>query len=219
MVLNVNRLFITVDQNEIIKNLSFQVKKQEIVSILGPSGAGKTTLVRSLNGLTPITSGIIELNGKPRGDDNMEIGLVFQNFNLFPHLSVLENITLSPILRKTMNKDEIFNRAMNWLSILKLTGKEGLYPYQLSGGEKQRVAIARACILNPKLLCFDEPTSALDPQLSLEIAKLMKTLKEVGMTILIITHDMEFAKYASDRILTLDQGTITSDVLVNDYFT
>jgi polar amino acid transport system ATP-binding protein len=219
MVLNVNQLFITVDQNEIIKNLSFQVKKQEIVSILGPSGAGKTTLVRSLNGLTPITSGTIELNGKPRGDDNMEIGLVFQNFNLFPHLSVLENITLSPILRKTMNKDEIYNRAMNWLSILKLTGKEGLYPYQLSGGEKQRVAIARACILNPKLLCFDEPTSALDPQLSLEIAKLMKTLKEVGMTILIITHDMEFAKYASDRILTLDQGTITSDVLVNDYFT
>lgn len=219
-ILQVNNLSKKIDDQTIINNLSFDLKRHEILTIIGPSGAGKTTLLRILNGLTDYSCGKVILDGNTikyqnkhvLSDLHNQIGIVFQSINLYPHLNVIDNITLSPLLKNKKNKDQIIMQAKKWLKILKIDNKEDRYPYQLSGGEKQRVAIARACMLNPKVLCFDEPTSALDPLLSNQVAEMIKTLTKQGMSILIITHDMEFARNCSNRMLTMKNGQLLDTI-------
>lgn len=189
----------------ILDNINVTVKDGEILSIVGPSGAGKTTLLRCITGLEKADSGEFLIDGKsfdPQGTDTSDsvIGVVFQDFNLFPHLSVFDNIMLAPTMVLKQNKDEALSNAKKLLDQLGLDDKGKLYPYQLSGGQKQRVAIARALAMNPKILCYDEPTSALDPNLRKDVEKLILDLKSKGMTQLVVTHDMEFAKNIADDI-------------------
>lgn len=200
---------------EILKDINLTVKDQEILSIVGPSGAGKTTLLRCITGLEKADSGQFIIDGKtfdPRATDTSEsvIGVVFQDFNLFPHLSVFDNITLAPTMVLKKSKQEARADAERLLDQLGLEGKGELYPYQLSGGQKQRVAIARALAMEPKILCYDEPTSALDPNLRKEVENLILGLKQKGMTQLVVTHDMDFAKNIADDIFevsSLEQST------------
>ncbi|WP_461240355.1 amino acid ABC transporter ATP-binding protein [Paucilactobacillus sp. N302-9] len=200
---------------EILKDINLTVKDQEILSIVGPSGAGKTTLLRCITGLEKADSGQFIIDGKtfdPRATDTSEsvIGVVFQDFNLFPHLSVFANITLAPTMVLKKSKQEARADAERLLDQLGLEGKGELYPYQLSGGQKQRVAIARALAMEPKILCYDEPTSALDPNLRKEVENLILGLKQKGMTQLVVTHDMDFAKNIADDIFevsSLEQST------------
>jgi polar amino acid transport system ATP-binding protein len=200
---------------DILKDINLTVKDQEILSIVGPSGAGKTTLLRCITGLEKADSGQFIIDGKtfdPRATDTSEsvIGVVFQDFNLFPHLSVFDNITLAPTMVLKKSKQEARADAERLLDQLGLEGKGELYPYQLSGGQKQRVAIARALAMEPKILCYDEPTSALDPNLRKEVENLILGLKQKGMTQLVVTHDMDFAKNIADDIFevsSLEQST------------
>ncbi|KRM60599.1 Glutamine ABC transporter ATP-binding component [Paucilactobacillus vaccinostercus DSM 20634] len=190
----------------ILDNMNVTVKDREVLSIVGPSGAGKTTLLRCITGLEKADSGEFLIDGQsfnPQGTDTSDsvIGVVFQDFNLFPHLSVFDNITLAPTMVLKKDKNEAKAEAENLLAELGLKGKGDLYPFQLSGGQKQRVAIARALAMHPKILCYDEPTSALDPNLRREVEKLILGLKQDGMTQLVVTHDMEFAKNIADDIL------------------
>ncbi|KRM13477.1 amino acid ABC transporter ATP-binding protein [Paucilactobacillus suebicus] len=190
----------------ILNNMNVTVKDREVLSIVGPSGAGKTTLLRCITGLEKADSGEFLIDGKsfdPQGTDTTDsvIGVVFQDFNLFPHLSVFDNITLAPTMVLKKDKNEALDEAEQLLAQLGLKGKGDLFPYQLSGGQKQRVAIARALAMHPKILCYDEPTSALDPNLRREVEKLILGLKEDGMTQLVVTHDMDFAKNIADDIL------------------
>ncbi len=209
----------------VLNNINLEVEKGEIVVLVGPSGGGKTTLLRILNSLESADEGTIILNDKTLYSNGMicnknmlkdirkDIGLVFQNFNLFPHLNILENITMAPILVDKTNKVQAEEDALAILKFLGLEGKEKSYPYQLSGGQQQRVAIGRALALNPKIICFDEPTSALDPNLTIEVAKLISTLKEKGITVLAITHDLSFARTIADRIISINKGVIiNSDI-------
>lgn len=198
---------------QILDGVDLTVKDGEILCIVGPSGAGKTTLLRCITGLEAADSGKFLIDGRPfdpQGTDRSDsvIGVVFQDFNLFPNLTVLENVTLAPTLVLKKTKAAAQQDAENLLKELGLDGKGDLYPYQLSGGQKQRVAIARALAMKPKILCYDEPTSALDPNLRDEVAKLILGLKKDGMTQLVVTHDMEFAQKVADDILqvkALDQ--------------
>ena len=190
----------------ILDGINFTVKDGEILTIVGPSGAGKTTLLRCVTGLESADSGEFLIDGKPFDPESVEpeqtvIGVVFQDFNLFPHLSVLENITLAPTMVLKQSTKEANQNAEKLLQQLGLAGKGNLYPFQLSGGQKQRVAIARALAMKPKILCYDEPTSALDPNLRDEVAQLILGLKKQGMTQLVVTHDMEFAKQIADNML------------------
>lgn len=182
----------------ILKDISFTLKDGQIMTIVGPSGAGKTTLLRIIAGLESKDSGQILIDGK---EDLTQVGVVFQDFNLFPNLNVLDNITLAP--RLVLKKDciEAEKEAMQLLEQLKMSGREKQYPFQLSGGQKQRVAIARALAMKPKILCYDEPTSALDPNLRAEVEKMIINLKKTGLTQLIITHDLVFAKNVADQML------------------
>lgn len=203
----------------ILDNVNVTIKNQEVLSIVGPSGAGKTTLLRCITGLEKADSGQFLIDGKPfdpQATDTSEsvIGVVFQDFNLFPHLSVFDNITLAPTMVLKQSKAEALTDAKKLLEQLELVGKGDLYPYQLSGGQKQRVAIARALAMKPKILCYDEPTSALDPNLRKEVEKLILGLKQDGMTQLVVTHDMDFAKNIADDILevsSLDKLNQTTD--------
>ncbi len=198
---------------QILDGVDLTVKDGEILCIVGPSGAGKTTLLRCITGLEAADSGKFLIDGRPfdpQGTDRSDsvIGVVFQDFNLFPNLTVLENVTLAPTLVLKKAKAASHQYEENILKELGLDGKGDLYPYQLSGGQKQRVAIARALAMKPKILCYDEPTSALDPNLRDEVAKLILGLKKDGMTQLVVTHDMEFAQKVADDILqvkALDQ--------------
>ncbi|WP_346968297.1 amino acid ABC transporter ATP-binding protein, partial [Clostridium disporicum] len=192
--------------NLVLKGVNLEINKGEIVVVVGPSGGGKTTLLRTITGLEKCDDGTIEIDGytfckdgrycdkKSSSIIRKNVGLVFQNFNLFPHKSVLENIIEAPTRALGEKKENAINKANEILSFLGLSDKANNYPCELSGGQKQRVAIGRALALNPKLMCFDEPTSALDPSLTLDVAKLIKSLSKTGMSMLIITHDMEFAK-------------------------
>ncbi|WP_346899419.1 amino acid ABC transporter ATP-binding protein [Clostridium sp. UBA7503] len=210
--------------SKILKGVNLEIKEGEITVIVGPSGGGKTTLLRCISGLTKPDKGSIIINNKYSYKDGeeaqrkegleirMDVGLVFQNFNLFPHMNVLENITEAPRVVLGVSIEEAKNKGKEILGFLGLTNKENSYPFQLSGGQKQRVAIGRALAMNPKLICFDEPTSALDPTITEEVANLIKKLSiEKAMTVLIITHDMTFATIVADRILSMDNGVLKNE--------
>lgn len=213
--------------NLVLKGVNLEINKGEIVVVVGPSGGGKTTLLRTITGLEKCDDGTIEIDGytfckdgrycdkKSSSIIRKNVGLVFQNFNLFPHKSVLENIIEAPTRALGEKKENAINKANEILIFLGLSDKANNYPCELSGGQKQRVAIGRALALNPKLMCFDEPTSALDPSLTLDVAKLIKSLSKTGMSMLIITHDMEFAKLVSDKIVSMDSGKIIEKHIYN----
>lgn len=196
------------DQRRIIDKLNLEINDGQILTIVGPSGGGKTTLLRCLAGLEPIDSGELSMDGVPFNPAEMDnsdqiVGIVFQDFQLFPHLSVIENITLAPTLVLKQSKQESEAEASSLLTKLGLAGKERLFPYQLSGGQKQRVALARALAMKPKILGYDEPTSALDPELRQQVEAVILTLKEQGMTQIVVTHDMNFAENIADDLLTV----------------
>lgn len=198
-MLEVKNLCKEFNNRPILKDISFTLKDGEIMTIVGPSGAGKTTLLRIIAGLETKDSGEILIDGKPY--DPGKVGVVFQDFNLFPNLNVLQNITLAPTMVLKESKDEAEQNTQKLLDQLQMNGREKQYPYQLSGGQKQRVAIARALAMNPRILCYDEPTSALDPNLRKEVEKMILDLKKSGLTQLIITHDLTFAKNVADQML------------------
>ena len=183
----------------VLQDINLDIKKGSFTAITGPSGAGKTTLLRIIAGLETKDSGEILIDGKPYDPGN--VGVVFQDFNLFPNLNVLQNITLAPTMVLKESKAEAEQNAQKLLDQLQMNGREKQYPYQLSGGQKQRVAIARALAMNPRILCYDEPTSALDPNLRKEVEKMILDLKKSGLTQLIITHDLTFAKNVADQML------------------
>lgn len=203
-MLEVKNLAKSFGNRQILQNMNFSLKDGEILTVVGPSGAGKTTLLRIVAGLETADAGSMSLDGEKyelSQEERGAVGVVFQDFNLFPNMSVLENITLAPQLVLKEDKATAEAKAKELLTKLQMADKGGLYPYQLSGGQKQRVAIARALAMQPKMLCYDEPTSALDPALRDQVADLILSLKESGLTQLIITHDMDFAKKVADQVL------------------
>lgn len=210
-VINLKKKF---KDTEVLKDISFDVKDGEIAVVVGKSGAGKTTLMRCINGLEEFNSGELILNGEIIKNNNDmkkvrgKIGMVFQNFNLFPHMTVIENIIESPVNVFGENKEEALKKANELLKMVDLADKEDNYPFQLSGGQQQRVAIARACALKPDVICFDEPTSALDPESIQNVIDVIKKLKENGMAIIIVTHDIGFCDVIADKIIRLESGII-----------
>lgn len=195
---------------EVLRDISLTVEKGEVLSIIGPSGSGKSTLLRCATGLEAPDSGEIRYTGT--------FGLVFQNFNLFPHYSVIKNVTDAPIKVQKRRKDEVYQEARALLAKMGLSDKENAYPCQLSGGQQQRVSIARALAMNPDILFFDEPTSALDPELTGEILKVIKDLAAEHMTMVIVTHEMSFARNVSDHILFMDQGYVELEGTAEEVF-
>ena len=195
---------------EVLRDISLTVEKGEVLSIIGPSGSGKSTLLRCATGLETPDSGEIRYTGT--------FGLVFQNFNLFPHYSVIKNVTDAPIKVQKRRKDEVYQEARALLAKMGLSDKENAYPCQLSGGQQQRVSIARALAMNPDILFFDEPTSALDPELTGEILKVIKDLAAEHMTMVIVTHEMSFARNVSDHILFMDQGYVELEGSAEEVF-
>lgn len=199
---------------EVLRNIDLEVKKGEVVCIIGPSGSGKSTLLRSLNHLERITSGRIYINHERIDESSkgknvcFELGMVFQKFNLFPHMTVMENVMLAPRRVKDLTKKEAMENALELLNKVGLLDKKDEYPAKLSGGQQQRVAIARALAMKPQIMLFDEPTSALDPELVREVLDVMKSLVKEGMTMLVVTHEMGFAKEAADRVVFMDKGEI-----------
>lgn len=193
---------------KILSNFNVTIREKEILAIVGPSGGGKTTLLRMLAGLETIDSGEIYYNGNLVPLDELEkrplLGFVFQDFQLFPHLSVLDNLTLSPVKIMGMAKDEAEEKARKLLLRLGLAEQADVYPYSLSGGQKQRVALARAMMIDPGIIGYDEPTSALDPALRLEVEKLILQNRELGMTQIVVTHDLQFAKNIADQLLKVE---------------
>ena len=221
-VLEVKNIKKTFGKTNVLKGIDFSVEKGEVITILGSSGSGKTTLLRCLNFLETADCGSIVVNGKVLFDaeknigvnerDKLEcrlhFGLVFQSFNLFPQYNVLKNVMLAPLLHKKESEEEIREHALKLIERVGLSDKVDFYPCQLSGGQQQRVAIARALILKPDVLCFDEPTSALDPELTGEVLKVIKGLKSSDRTMIVVTHEMEFAKSVSDRVIFMADGVI-----------
>ncbi|KMN36425.1 amino acid ABC transporter ATP-binding protein [Lysinibacillus sp. LK3] len=212
-------------QNEVLKGISTEVKEKEVIAIIGPSGSGKSTFLRCLNLLETPTSGKVTIAGEvltDKGTNIMkireEVGMVFQHFHLFPHKTVLENLTYAPINVKGLDKATAINKAEELLKKVGLFEKRLEYPNRLSGGQKQRVAIARALAMNPKVILFDEPTSALDPEMVKEVLAVMKNLADSGMTMLIVTHEMGFAREVADRILFLDGGKLIEDAPPEQFF-
>ncbi|MED3800185.1 MULTISPECIES: amino acid ABC transporter ATP-binding protein [Lysinibacillus] len=212
-------------QNEVLKGISTEVKEKEVIAIIGPSGSGKSTFLRCLNLLEAPTSGKVTIAGDvltDKGTNIMkireEVGMVFQHFHLFPHKTVLENLTYAPINVKGIDKTTAINKAEELLKKVGLFEKRQEYPNRLSGGQKQRVAIARALAMDPKVILFDEPTSALDPEMVKEVLAVMKNLADSGMTMLIVTHEMGFAREVADRILFLDGGKLIEDAPPEQFF-
>src|SRR5690606_9757956 len=204
--------------NEVLSDISTTISKGEVVSIIGPSGSGKSTFLRCLNLLEVPTSGSIDINGKNLTSSKknihkirQRIGMVFQHFHLFPHLTVLENLTYAPMKAKGIKKAEAEMKARLLLERVGLSEKETAYPNSLSGGQKQRVAIARALAMEPELMLFDEPTSALDPEMVKEVLDVMKDLAKSGMTMVVVTHEMGFAREVADRVLFLDHGVLVEE--------
>lgn len=204
-------------KNEVLKGINLQIDKGEVVVIIGPSGSGKSTVLRTMNYLEEPTSGHVIVDGMDLSDKNKlnavrtEVGMVFQNFNLFPHMTVLDNLILAPVNVRKTDKKEAQDIAMKLLERVGLADKAQMYSDSLSGGQKQRVAIARALAMKPKVMLFDEPTSALDPEMVREVLDVMKSLADEGMTMVIVTHEMGFAKEVADRVLFVDGGQILED--------
>lgn len=196
---------------EVLKDISLTVERGEVLGIIGPSGSGKSTLLRCATGLEKQDAGEISYDGT--------FGLVFQNFNLFPHFSVMKNITDAPIRVQKREKDEVYKEARELLKKMGLQDKENAYPFQLSGGQQQRVSIARALAMKPDILFFDEPTSALDPELTGEILKVIKDLAAEHMTMVIVTHEMNFARNVADKIIFMDKGVIAVEGTPEEVFT
>src|SRR2546429_4006429 len=201
----------------VLKDIDFEVRKREVVAVIGPSGSGKSTLIRCLNALEKATSGEIYLHGQkldPRlsvkqlSSIRRELGMVFQNFNLFPHMTVIQNVIEAPLLVRKMPKDQAMALGEKLLAKVGLSEKRDVYPSRLSGGQKQRVAIARALAMQPRALLFDEPTSALDPELVGEVLKVMRDLAYEGSTMVVVTHEMQFARDVSDRVVFISDGVI-----------
>jgi len=234
-VLEVKNLSKSFDELEVLKDISFNVEKGEVVAVIGPSGSGKSTMLRCINQLERIGGGNVSVcgkslvkeynNGKPvyvssaeLREIRLKIGLVFQNFNLFPHMNVLQNITEAPRCVLKKSKEDTEKTAMALLSKMGLESKAKAYPCELSGGQQQRVSIARALALNPEILFFDEPTSALDPELTGEILKVIKELAKEKMTMVIVTHEMAFAREVADRVIFMDKGVIVEEGTPEDVF-
>lgn len=211
--------------NDVLKGIDEHIKKGEKVVIIGPSGSGKSTFLRCLNLLEEPTEGEIWFEGNNITDKKTDInklrqkmGMVFQQFNLFPHMTVKENITLAPVQLGIMSKEEANEKAMQLLKRVGLPEKADQYPKQLSGGQKQRIAIARALAMNPDVMLFDEPTSALDPEMVGEVLQLMKELADEGMTMVVVTHEMGFAKEVATRVLFIDEGIVKEQNNPKDFF-
>ena len=224
-MINITNLYKNFGDLEVLKNISTEIKKGEIISIIGPSGSGKSTFLRCINKLEEPSSGHIYIDGMDLMDKNTDInkvrervGMVFQHFNLFPNMTVLDNLTLSPIMVKKESKEEAEKYALSLLEKVGLSDKANSYPTQLSGGQKQRIAIARALAMKPEVILFDEPTSALDPEMIKEVLDVMRDLAKEGMTMLIVTHEMGFAKNVGNRILFMDNGEIIEDCSPKDFF-
>ncbi|EGC4483230.1 amino acid ABC transporter ATP-binding protein [Listeria monocytogenes] len=211
--------------NEVLKGIDIEVKEGEVVCVIGPSGSGKSTFLRCMNNLEEITAGEVVVDDFNITDKKVDInkvreniGMVFQHFNLFPHLSVLENITLAPVELKKMDKEAVKSNALRLLEQVGLREKAEEFPNQLSGGQKQRVAIARALAMDPDIMLFDEPTSALDPEMVGEVLGVMKELAKGGMTMMIVTHEMGFAREVGDRVIFMDGGYIVEEGKPADIF-
>ncbi len=203
---------------EVLKGIDFHVKAGEVLSIIGPSGSGKSTILRCINLLEKPTTGKIFIDGEEITSPNVniqkmraEIGMVFQHFNLFPHMTVLKNMTYALLKVKKMNKAEAVEKSLKLLDMVGLSEKANSFPSQLSGGQKQRVAIARALAMEPKLMLFDEATSALDPEMVKEVLDVIKNLAQTGITMILVTHEMGFAKEVADRVIFIDEGVIVED--------
>nr|ABB97483.1 GlnC [Halobacillus dabanensis] len=211
--------------NEVLKGINAEIKEKEVVCVIGPSGSGKSTFLRCLNLLEEVTSGDVIIQGDNLTDPKINInkirsrvGMVFQHFNLFPHKTVLENITIGPIKVKGMKKAEAEKVARPLLEKVGLSDKADAYPESLSGGQKQRVAIARSLAMEPSIMLFDEPTSALDPELVGDVLEVMKDLAKEGMTMVVVTHEMGFAREVGDRVLFMDEGVIMEEDLPEKLF-
>lgn len=217
-MIQVNNLHKNYGDVEVLKGIDCKIKPREVISIIGPSGSGKSTFLRCLNLLEEVTSGDILIEGVSLTDKSTdinkvrsEVGMVFQQFNLFPHMTVIENITLAPTIVNKKSKEESRKSAMELLGKVGLQDKADVYPEKLSGGQMQRVAIARSLAMDPKIMLFDEPTSALDPELVGEVLAVMKDLAKEGMTMVVVTHEMGFARDVCDRVIFFDQGIIMEE--------
>jgi polar amino acid transport system ATP-binding protein len=230
-IIEVTGLAKTYGSLEVLRNIAFNVNKNDVVAVIGPSGSGKSTMLRSLVHLERIDRGTISVSGKALVRDGVyskpheiksitsKMGMVFQHFNLFPHLTVKQNLELAPQLVKGENAADIQRRSEELLEKVGLSGRETEYPARLSGGQKQRVAIARALMMNPDILLFDEPTSALDPELTGEVLQVMRNLAEEHMTMMVVTHEMGFAKEVANRVLFIDRGEIVEEGTPEQVFT
>ena len=224
-MISVNNLRKSFNGMEVLKGISTEIKKGDVVCIIGPSGSGKSTFLRCLNMLEKPDSGEILFDGEdltaPKTNLNLhrqKMGMVFQQFNLFPHMTVLENLTCAPVMLKKMPKAEAEQKAMELLGRVGLADRAGEYPNKLSGGQKQRVAIVRALCMDPEEMLFDEPTSALDPEMVGEVLDVMKSLAHKGMTMIVVTHEMGFAREVSNRVLFMDEGIIMEDNAPQELF-
>ena len=212
-------------ENEVLTGITTDIKRGEVVVIIGPSGSGKSTFLRSLNLLETPTGGTVLFEGinitDPKTDIDLhrqKMGMVFQHFNLFPHKTILENITLAPVVLKKMTKDEAVQKAEELLGRVGLLDKKDTYPEQLSGGQKQRIAIVRSLAMDPDVMLFDEPTSALDPEMVGEVLELMKQLAHDGMTMVVVTHVMGFAREVGTRVVFMDEGQIKEQAAPDEFF-
>lgn len=224
-MINIKNLHKTFGKNEVLKGIDLDVKAGEVVVIIGPSGSGKSTFLRCLNLLEQPTTGVIEFEGKNLLDKDTDIdalrqkmGMVFQNFNLFPHKTVLDNLTISPIKVKKESPTAAKEKALALLEQVGLKDKSSSYPSSLSGGQQQRVAIARALAMNPDVMLFDEPTSALDPEMVGEVLSVMKALAVEGMTMVVVTHEMGFAREVADRVIFMDAGIVQEEGTPEEIF-
>jgi len=224
-VIKVEQITKVLGKNTVLKNISTAIHQGEVVAIIGPSGSGKSTFLRCLNLLEKPTEGKIYIKDQEITNPKVNIlevrkhiGMVFQQFNLFPHMTVLENVTYAPQKVKKLAKGEVEKNAKDLLAKVGLSDKVDSYPSQLSGGQKQRVAIARALAMEPEIMLFDEPTSALDPEMVKEVLDVIKDLAETGMTMVIVTHEMNFAKEVADRVIFIDDGVILEDAEPHQFF-
>ena len=225
ILIKVENLSKTFGNNEVLKNVNMQISKGEVIAIIGPSGCGKSTFIRTLNQLEDVTVGDIYLDGEnitqkgvDLNDVRRRVGMVFQHFNLFPHLTIKKNLTLAPVKLGLMSQMEANIKAVELLKRVGLADKADAYPESLSGGQKQRIAIARTLAMNPEVILFDEPTSALDPEMVGEVLSLMKELADDGMTMIVVTHEMGFAREVADRVLFFDEQGIKEQGTPKDIF-